>query len=143
MLTCAHTCSGVSNQEAETSVMAVTDKDFCVAFWTQSHSAGLAGRDGRIMTNEEQCDKICRNCHIRNLKHKEFIRHALLLFKTVMCCVFLCVCLRGTVQLTFSSKLNSFSDTTGEVGLCFIKSLKLLDLCRESYEHTEDFILKP
>lgn len=34
---------------------------------------------------------------------------------------------------TLSSRLNSFSDTTGEVGLCFMKSLKLLDLCRVSF----------
>lgn len=33
-------------------------------------------------------------------------------------------------RLTFSSKLNSLSDATGDVGLCFMKSLKLLDLCR-------------
>ncbi len=48
--------------------------------------------------------------------------------------------LRRAVQLTLSSKVNSFSDTTGEVGLCFMKSLKLLDLCRVSCKHTNSCI---
>lgn len=38
---------------------------------------------------------------------------------------------------TFSSSVISFSDT-GEVGLFFMKSLKLLDRCRESWKHTEN-----
>lgn len=35
-------------------------------------------------------------------------------------------------RLTCSSKVNSLSGVQGEVGLCFMKSLKLLDLCKVS-----------
>lgn len=45
---------------------------------------------------------------------------------------------RGSERLTFSSSVNSFSDTTGEVGLGFMKSLKLLDLCKVSCGHTKE-----
>lgn len=48
------------------------------------------------------------------------------------CVFYMCV----WEQPTFSSSVNSFSDT-GEVGLFFMKSLKLLDRCRESCKHKQ------
>lgn len=47
----------------------------------------------------------------------------------VLCCF--CV----WVELTLSSKANSLSAETGDVGLFFMKSLKLLDLCKVSCKH--------
>lgn len=45
-------------------------------------------------------------------------------------------------RLTFSSNANSLSEAVGELGLCFMKSLKLLDRCRLSCRHTERHVQK-
>lgn len=51
----------------------------------------------------------------------------------MLVCFYTCV----WKQPTFSSSVISFSDT-GEVGLFFMKSLKLLDRCRESCKHKQN-----
>lgn len=87
------------------------------------------------MITTEQLEHICVGTNFWELIYRLLVLqvyfHSL---KQTRLCVFKRVF--GS-SLTFSSSDNSFSNT-GEDGLFFMKSLKLLDLCRLSCKHTQN-----
>lgn len=85
--------------------------------------------------NEEQGDKISVGTIFSELKRQRLHQTSTSTF-AVCWVLFVFGFYVLEDQLTFSSKLNSLSDTTGEVGLGFMKSLKLLDLCKVSCKAT-------
>lgn len=87
------------------------------------------------MANMEQLKRIFVGSHIWELLDQWLYYSSastLLLLQ-----MFVCFNVHVWEPPTFSSSVISFSDT-GEVGLFFMKSLKLLDRCRESWKHTEN-----